>query len=485
MSTDGLDVRVRELVGAWPVGLSVAGIFPESTDTDWCGRAALKLAHAAAERRAPALILDLAPASSGLARRFGARSSRGFAETAAGDASLLDITRRDDGDVLYIPNGLQTAGVVLAGSSAAKTLADRVRDRNRVLLAVLDRHGLRSAASAGWLDGVVRLGEQPGDGRQGPGSDLTDLGRLEPGPGRTSAESAEPQRRDARGPEAALGRSGVATGDAEDDREPAEPESVPPLVMPDNHDPSGRWSRVARRTLTALAIVVLTGVAAAALLDGTGSGSTDGGRGTRVASTRGGGGDSASASTSRASAPDSSRTHSGALPGSPSSNPGGSRSPSSRAPVSTRSSSTADDGDSRSTMARGDTPVGTSDGRTETDRGENGGGVSRSPLAMRSGSTASPGVLSSPNAVIRRLSESLVDRIRGYFLQQALLKEGKAECRELVAAYDRADRLFVQLSARFGDVQDRIDSAAGALYRERADDMEAVDRSFQNSGCRD
>lgn len=475
MRTDGLGVRARRLIGDWSAGTCVVGVVPESTDTDWSGQAALALAHAAAEKREPALILDLAPASSGLAPRFGAGSSRGFAETESGEASLLEVTRREDPAALYIPNGLQTAGVELAGSEAAETLADRVRDRDGVLLVVLDRHGLAAAASAGWLDGAVRLGEAPPSGDEPSGRGLPELGRLEPGPearaaGRSRGAPAESRRSAAR--------------QAGGDPAPAKPDSVPPMVMADNRDPSGRWSRALRRALTAVAIVVLAGAAAVTVLDyleGPRSEGAAGSRTARTASAAGAGaGDSASGAAAagdfdpRPSAAGS-RTEAGDDAAARSSGP----------PIPSRAGGAEDDaGSPRSADESGIAGAGDEDG------GGSGTGTAQSgrdaPPAGSPGrgDTAAPDA-DSPGADLRRLSDTLVDSIRGFFLQRTRFTEDRADCRTLTTAYEAADRLFVQLSARYAEAQEELDPSARALYRERADDMEAVDRSFRNSGCRD
>lgn len=121
----------------------------------------MALAIAAAERRRPALILDLAPKATDLASRFGAANEEGFAELVDGERQLWEIVHRQGtGRAFYLPCGLRTPGAELARAPAARTLADRVRGEGRILLVPLDRRGAGEAASAGWVDGFVRLGDR-------------------------------------------------------------------------------------------------------------------------------------------------------------------------------------------------------------------------------------------------------------------------------------------------------------------------------------
>lgn len=156
-----LPERAGDLVESWPPGGLVVGLLPDPSDPEWAGRAALALAFAAADRRKPALILDLAPEGTNLASRFGAAEGAGIAELVEGDVELWEIVRRHaGGNTFYLPCGLRAAGVDLARSPALVSLAERVRSEGRIALVPLDRPGAGEAASAGWVDGFVRLGEK-------------------------------------------------------------------------------------------------------------------------------------------------------------------------------------------------------------------------------------------------------------------------------------------------------------------------------------
>ena len=191
-----LPERAGDLVESWPPGGLVVGLLPDPSDPEWAGRAALALAFAAADRRKPALILDLAPEGTNLASRFGAAEGAGIAELVEGDAELWEIVHRHaGGDAFYLPCGLAAAGVDLARSPAVISLAERVRSEGRIALVPLDRPGAGEAASAGWVDGFVRLGEK-GVSSTRLSSDARVLGDLVPrsedGTAETEASSRPP-----------------------------------------------------------------------------------------------------------------------------------------------------------------------------------------------------------------------------------------------------------------------------------------------------
>lgn len=175
-----LSERARDLVEEWPPGGLVAGLLPDPSDPEWAERAALALALAAADRRGPALILDLAPEATDLAARFGAEGGEpGIAELVDGEAELWEIVHRHaSGDAFYLPCGLRTPGAELARSPAVASLADRVRSAGRIALVPLDRRGAGEAASTGWVDGFVRLGERGVSSARLSG-DARTLGHLE------------------------------------------------------------------------------------------------------------------------------------------------------------------------------------------------------------------------------------------------------------------------------------------------------------------
>lgn len=173
--------RARDVVDAWPEGGRVVAMIADPADPEWTGRAALKLIRAVSERLRPAFLLDLAPESSNLTTRFGAMGSDGFAEAAAGDATLAEIAhRRPQIQAAYLPSGVDASGEELAVSPALAALADRVRGAGGVLLVLLSRRAAERAAEAGWPDGWLLLGD-PESARGGeplPG-DLPEMGRVE------------------------------------------------------------------------------------------------------------------------------------------------------------------------------------------------------------------------------------------------------------------------------------------------------------------
>ena len=174
--------RAREVVAGWPDGGAAVGVIADPSDPPWNGRAILKLIRVAAETRRPAFLLDLAPEASNLTARFGSAGSDGFAETAAGDATLASIAhRRPEIDAAYLPCGVATSGEELAASGPLSALARRVRDAGGVLLVILDRRAARRAAEEGWPDGWILVGdaEAASGGRPLPGG-LPELGRIEP-----------------------------------------------------------------------------------------------------------------------------------------------------------------------------------------------------------------------------------------------------------------------------------------------------------------
>lgn len=173
--------RARDVVDAWPEGGRVVAMIADPADPEWTGRAALKLIRAVSERLRPAFLLDLAPESSNLTTRFGAMGSDGFAEAAAGDATLAEIAhRRPQIKAAYLPTGVAAPGEQLAADPALTKLADRVRGAGGVLLVLIDRRAAERAAEAGWPDGWLLLGdpESATAGEPLPG-DLPELGRIE------------------------------------------------------------------------------------------------------------------------------------------------------------------------------------------------------------------------------------------------------------------------------------------------------------------
>lgn len=141
----------------------------------------MALIRSAAEGRRPAILLDLAPESSGLAGRFDAAGAEGFAEAVAGDVELTGVARRGEDGVTYLPCGRRAEGRELAASRALVALADRVRAADGALLVVLARGSAAEAAAAGWPDGWVLVGDpDAASGAGGVPGDLPEYGRIEP-----------------------------------------------------------------------------------------------------------------------------------------------------------------------------------------------------------------------------------------------------------------------------------------------------------------
>lgn len=254
-----LSERAGDLVQGWPPGGLVVGLLPDPSDPPWAGRGALALALATADRRKPALILDLAPKDTDLAARFGAADEAGFAELVDGEVELWEIVHRHSGgEAFYLPCGLRTPGAELARAPAARTLADRVRDAGRILLVPLDRRGAGEAASAGWVDGFVRLGERGvssarlSGGAQALGH-LERLGETLESPDQTrNARRTEPSRRDSAARERPTGGSRSR------------------MSLPRRRRRSGRLLRKVGLATLAAALVLVAGLTASPWLGGPG-----------------------------------------------------------------------------------------------------------------------------------------------------------------------------------------------------------------------
>lgn len=246
-----LSERARELVGEWPPGGLVAGLLPDPSDAEWAGRAALALALASADRRGPVLILDLAPEATDLASRFDAAGDeeRGIAELVAGEAELWEIVHRHAaGDAFYLPCGVRTPGAALARSPAAASLADRVRSAGRIALVLLDRRGAGEAASAGWVDGFVRLGERGVSSARLSG-DARAFGHLERRGGEGGADTAADRpAADTGGPrDPGAGRERGREAEREAGRESRRETGREPVFLRGPDDPGREEARSAGR----------------------------------------------------------------------------------------------------------------------------------------------------------------------------------------------------------------------------------------------
>ncbi len=277
-----LPERARRLVEEWPPGGLVVGLLPDPSDPEWAGRAALALALAVADRRKPPLILDLTPVGTDLSSRFGATGEEaGIAELVDGEAELWEIVHRHaSGEAFYLPCGLRTPGAELARSPTTASLADRVRRGGRIALAPLDRRGAGEAASAGWIDGYVRLGEMgvssvrlSGDAgavghleRRGGGGGAATAGEPGAGPGPSGSGERETTVR--------RGSGGRQREEPRPDREERAPErggSTDGLALRRRRG-SRAVLRRAGRVLIVAALVIAVGVTASAWLGGPGWG---------------------------------------------------------------------------------------------------------------------------------------------------------------------------------------------------------------------
>lgn len=186
--------RAEHLVDGWPSGALVVGVLPAASDAEWSGRAALELSRAAADDRLTTWTLDLAPGASDLASRFGADRDPGLTEVAAGDAELSDVLHRDQwSGAHYLPGDVRILGTKSTGAKCVRTLRERIPGRESALLVLMEPKAADAAASAGWLDGVVRLAREDDDvdGGHPALAEVTDLGRLARPVEQEEAEEAE------------------------------------------------------------------------------------------------------------------------------------------------------------------------------------------------------------------------------------------------------------------------------------------------------
>lgn len=230
--------RAQRVVGRWPTGGCVVGVLPDGSDPEWSGRAVLELIDGADGDRDPRVVLDLAPEETDLASRFDADGGPGLADVAGGDVEPSEIAHRDEArGIVYLSRGSRASGSGVAEFEAAESLAEQVRGEDGLLIVVLDPSGAEAAASAGYLDGFVRIGDAAD--REPPGG----VAELEHLPARPAGRSRVPGRPDA-----------------------------PRLVLTPEMRSSHRRERRIRRVLLALAILVAVGLLVSAILGGPGAG---------------------------------------------------------------------------------------------------------------------------------------------------------------------------------------------------------------------
>lgn len=493
----------RSLIDSWPNHGLVVGVLPDLSDPEWSGRAVLELTAAAAEDRRPVLVLDLAPETSDLSSRFDAEGEPGFAEVAAGRVEIWQIIHRDDErGAFFLPCGLRTSGAELAGTRSVRALAERVRPRGGVLLVLLDRHGAGSAASGGWVDGFVRLGEKhPGEPRL-PG-DVPELGRLEPSP---DSGEREPERIDPAQvvsealwlrPPGDLSESTEGDGERTDggpNGPPGETEKDERrrLELSRRRNPTRPWLRRAGRGLVLAAVLAGLGFGGFMMLGEPGSsaveevGATSAGEAAARASPSAPPSLASSAvfsdsapgralaSRSRGTIPDSAPGPSGG---------GGDRDteasppPESAGTEAPAPAPSADDAASEEPAA-GEEPPPSS---PEPTPGSDGGARRSTP---RVGPLPDPGSLES--AAARRfyaVADSVVRSVRRYYRQEARFRTGRVGCFQLESARDAADRLFLRLSLRLRTIPGPPDSTARSTYRQLGREIEDLDRSFGQIDC--
>lgn len=417
--------RAQSFVDDWPAGGRVVGVLPDPADPGESGRAVLELIEAAGEERDPTVVLDLAPEATDLTSRFGGADSPGLADVAAGEIELWEIVRRDDAhDVLYVPRGSGPSGSALAGSEAAEALADRIHGKGGLLLVLLDSAGAEAAAAAGYLDESVRLGASGGH-----------------------APAAEPEPR-------------------REERVPPEGRQPPRVVVPPDKRSPRPWWRT-RRGLLALAVLIAAGLGLSAVLGGPGPADV----------------------VDFFTGPDD-RTPFSSATGAGAGNPG--------APGRAAfASSTASDSDPESGLAAAgretppSPPVATEDSSAPwppgegTPRGDEDTSVSPRAPGPRSTGLGLPELdpASGDAASFRAVSDSLGSSIEGYHRRAERLGQAEISCAELLEARGRAGRLFRRLWLYRMSLQPRPDPAEERIFRERAGQMDSLQRSFESTGC--
>lgn len=428
--------QARTLVDGWPDGGLVVGVLPDLSAPEWSGRAVLELTAAASRDRRSVLVLDLAPETSDLASRFDAAEDPGFAEVAAGQVEIWEIIHRDDDrGAFFLPCGLRTSGAELARTRSVRALAERIRPRDGILLALLDRHGAGAAASEGWVDGFVRLGERdPGEPRL-PG-DVPELGRLEPSGDSDERDEESEERVDPsrivsealwlRPPDPESLQTAGRGGTAEDGPESADAPERSRVELSRRRDPARPWLRRAGRGVVVLAVLAGLGFGGFLMLGESGASAIE-----EVGAT-------ATAETPLPTVLRRERSVTPSLPFTDS--------------VSARP-------------------------RTE---------ARSRPPSPGIGPLPDPG--SATSAAARRfyaVADSVARGIRRYRRREERFRAGSVGCFPLRSARDAADRLYLRLSLRLRALPVPPDSVARSAYRDLGRAIEAVDRSFLQTVCGD
>lgn len=435
---NGFEDQIRQIVGDWPDEGYVVGVLPDPADPQWSGRAVLELIETADRSGGPSVVVDLAPDATDLAARFEAGRGPGLAELAADEVELWEVTHRSDRHrAVYLGEGAAGSASDLAGSDAAAELAGQMSDRGRLLLVVLDRTGAKTAATAGYLDGVVRIGEADGDGDV---DGVTELGRVTARPGET--------------------------------RPVPDGERGPRLVLPPEMRSERRKKRRIRRALVGVAALVAVGLVASSLLGGPELGDVfSGSDGTPAATERvdraeEGAAAAAAATSDSRSAP----------------------------PVGpTDSVAEASDRSGTSDAEADDTAVSTTPESGASEAGEGvasggraageAGGLASGPAAADSAPSPGADPESGGPPEFRAVADSLALRIQEFVRQAGRFRVGEIGCGELIEARRRTDRLFERLWLERMSLQPSPDSPAAATFRERSRQMETVEQAYQATSC--
>ncbi len=424
--------QIRSIAGEWAGEGYVVGVLPDRSDPGWSGRAVLGLIEAADRGGGPGVVLDLSPGDTDLASRFETGAGPGLAEMVDGEIELWEISHRSDVHrAVYVPEGGAGTGSELAGSETAARLAEKMRERGRLLVVVLDRRGAEAAASAGYLDGFVRVGDAEAVDQH---ESVPELGRITRRPGE---RGQVPETR-----------------------------SGPRLVLPPEMRSEHRRKRRIRRALIALAVVVALGLVASSLL---------GGPDLRDLFSDS---DDASAAAARGEA----RQQEAAPADSPVGTPPLS-SDTARGTAGFAGAAGEGTGDTAAVPGGGVDTSGPAVGA-----GAEGGGGEGSPLsgeqpAGSSDSTVPPLPESGGPPEFRAVADSLALGIREFTLQAERFRAGEIGCGTLIETRRRADRLFERLWLERMSLQPDPGSPAAATFRERARQMETVASTYDATSC--
>jgi len=105
------------------------------------------------------------------------------------------------------------------------------------------------------------------------------------------------------------------------------------------------------------------------------------------------------------------------------------------------------------------------------------------PPAASAGSTEDDSAAASDGtATFFAISDSLGERMYRYRQEEELFRDGTIGCPDLMQTHERTSQLFLRFSLYFRSLSSAVDSVR-ADYQERSRDIEALDRSFRQTGC--